>query len=91
MLGSSGCRCLLLSGHGAAGQPELAAAVLQLLGAASAAAVHSLSLPAMLLAGEGDISRGLVAGVKEAVARTGRGQLLVLYLPRIEVGGVVLS
>ncbi|WIA11964.1 hypothetical protein OEZ85_012046 [Tetradesmus obliquus] len=41
-------------------------------------------------AGEGDISRGLVAGVKEAVARTGRGQLLVLYLPRIEVGGVVL-
>jgi hypothetical protein len=59
--------------------------VLQLLGAASAAAVHSLSLPAMLLAGDGDVSRGMVCTVREAVARTGRGQLLVLYLPRIEV------
>jgi hypothetical protein len=86
MVHVSGCRCLLLSGHGAAGQPELAAAVLQLLGAASAAAVHSLSLPAMLLAGDGDVSRGLVCAVREAVARSGRGQLLVLYLPRIEVG-----
>jgi hypothetical protein len=86
MVHASGCRCLLLSGHGAAGQSELAAAVLQLLGAASAAAVHSVSLPAMLLAGDGDVSRGLVCAVREAVARTGRGQLLVLYLPRIEVG-----
>jgi hypothetical protein len=86
MVHASGCRCLLLSGHGAAGQPEVAAAVLQLLGAASAAAVHSLSLPAMLLAGDGDVSRGLVCAVREAVARTGRGQLLVLYLARIEVG-----
>jgi hypothetical protein len=90
MFDSSGCRCLLLSGHGPAGQTELAAAVLQLLGAAAAAAVHSLSLPAMLLAGDGGVSRGLVAAVKEAAARTGRGQLLVLYLPRIEVGGVML-
>jgi hypothetical protein len=44
----------------------------------------------MLLSGDGDVSRGLVAGVQEAAARTGRGQLLVLYLPRIEVGAAAV-
>lgn len=83
--GHDACYRLLVSGHGAAGQSELAAAVLKLLGSAAGAAVHTLSLPGMLLLGDGDAAAGLVAGVREALARTGRGQLLVLFLPRIEV------
>lgn len=79
----SSCYRLLLSAHGAAGQRELAAAVLKLLGSAAAAAVHTVSLPGLLL--RGDVCKGLVAAVQEAILRTGRGQLLVLYVPRIEV------
>eukprot|EP00775_Hariotina_reticulata_P005257 gene5257-5492_t len=68
-----------------AGQADLAAAVLHLLSSCSEAAVTSLNLPGLLLSGSGNVSVGLAAGMKAALQRGGKGQLLVLHLPRIEV------
>jgi hypothetical protein len=53
--------------------------------AAAGAAVYNLSLPVMLLLGEGSVGPGLVAGVQEALGRTSTAQPLVLYMPRLEV------
>lgn len=49
------------------------------------AAVYTLSLPVMLLLGEGAAGAGLVAGVQEALGRSSSTQPLVIFLPRLEV------
>ena len=47
--------------------------------------MYSLSLPVMLLLGEGAAAAGLVAGVQEALGKAAPNQPLVIYMPRIEV------
>jgi SpoVK/Ycf46/Vps4 family AAA+-type ATPase len=75
---------LLLAGPGAAGQDQAARALLALL-RRGGAAVHSLALPGLLLRGQGEVAAGVAAVVAEAVGQAGRGQALVLYLPRLEM------
>lgn len=50
------------------------------------ASVHCLSLPSVLLGGDGCLAAGLVAAFREGLGHAGGQQPLVLYLPRIEVG-----
>jgi hypothetical protein len=47
--------------------------------------VYTLSLPVMLLLGEGAAGAGLVAGVQEALGRSSSTQPLVIFMPRLEV------
>lgn len=73
---------ILLSGDGAAGQEDVATLLLRLIHHAD---VHCVGLSLLTVRGHGDVVSGLMAVVQEAVARTAKGQPLVLYLPRIEV------
>jgi hypothetical protein len=52
---------------------------------AAGAAVYSLGLPVLLLAGEGSTAVGLVNSLQQALQSTSARQPLVLYLPRLEV------
>jgi hypothetical protein len=52
---------------------------------AAGAAVYSLSLPVLLLAGEGSTAVGLVASLQAALQATPARQPLVLHVPRLEV------
>ena len=70
-------------------QPPVLCCVCCLRVACSGTAVYSLSLPVMLLLGEGAAGAGLVAGVQEALSRnSSSSQPLVIYMPRLEVRGV---
>jgi hypothetical protein len=57
----------------------------------SGACVYTLSLPVMLLLGEGSAAAGLVSGVQEALARTSSTQHLVIYTPRLEVSAAAAT
>ena len=69
------CR-LLLAGSGERGQPQVAGAMLQLLG--SSVNVGTLSLAQIVVAGSGDPAVGCISTVRQAVKR----YLLPIHLQR---------
>eukprot|EP00887_Chlorella_sp_A99_P007781 scaffold20.g7781.t1 len=74
------CR-LLLAGEGEQGQEAAAGAALRLL---EGCPTHLLSLPSLLVAGEGDVTAGVVSLATEALRRASPGAPCVLHLPRLE-------
>lgn len=76
---------LLLGGEGEAGQQAAAGALLRLF---EDSQLHMLSLPAMLVAGNGDVLEGCTTVLREARRCATPGTLTVLYAPRIEAWAV---
>lgn len=74
------CR-LLLAGEGERGQEAAAGALLRLL---EGCPTHVVSLPTLVVAGQGDATAGVVALVHEALRQAGPGRPIVLHLPRFE-------
>ncbi|KAK9815215.1 hypothetical protein WJX72_000093 [[Myrmecia] bisecta] len=76
---------LLIGGKGEVGQAPLAAALLQVV---QEAPLHLLSLPVLVVEGEGDAALGCVRLLAEAFRRATTSQPIVLFLPRLDAWAV---